>query len=767
MKKLNLFLSLALACGVGFGLAQKQNTLNENADASHISEGVLNWDAERKLIYANQNNLLIVEDGEGTTVYLDSGELGMLDANDKSLADLHTASPECNQDVPPADGSDLSEWSIVFGLENYTGSVTSSVPAKITMNGGKIANIYAGHSALAHETNNVLKGDITFTMNGGEVSKIFTDNGYEQEGFVGKAYGTDVVFNLFGGTVESVERIRPNVRDEFNSFVNLKGDIKITDGITFVNQNSGTGLKVVGAFSNTASVAIKLNSYFERSDKLFELDESVVNSFDADVFELKNKPANSADWNVYVNQSKYVRFGIAQKIESVALNGVAQVGQTLQVEVLPENATISEVVWFRVNDFLGNSSVIGTGESYTLKPEDGGKKVYAEIFDKNDDSAKWRVETATVVQRVDLPEVVTVTGKTTIYANGNDLIIVGTETGTTVFLDAGVIGVRDELDVSLKDAGIANAFENNSDLSKVTISAGSSNDKNSGDISITLLSGKIQKITASSTNGGKLTEGMVVNLFGGVVENVAVSKTDVKIYAIVNISGNVQTTIAGVQNEFGATKINVIGSITSPSKAIKIVLDKNLIDSTDIISSDSSIDTTKFAFVDKKGDVLSTFKIVATNTGIMLDAIDATDAKIKGELKKGKVVSADVDPANANVTYSWFTNTKNSLEGAKKIENADGKFYTLSKEDVGKYVILVLNYGTENEIVVVSEDVVKNRLSAFAIIMIVFAGVVVSAGIAVVVWFVLWKKKVCGANFMAKLFEKIDGVLFKKQDKKK
>lgn len=766
MKKLNWFLALTLSFGLCFFMAPKKSNVN-NQTSAHVADGVLNWDAERKLIYANQNNLLITSEGTGTTIYLDAGTVGELDANDLSLADYHAAHSDDNESNPPADGSDLSLWSIVFGAEDYTGGAASSVPTTITMTGGKIKNIYAGHSALSHETNNFLKGSVTFTLTGGEIEKIYTDGGYEEIGVAGKAYGTDVTFNLFGGTVDAVERIKTNAQDAFNSKINLKDDIKIVDGITFVNANSGKGINVVGAFSNTARVAINLNSNFEKSDMIMEITESALSLFDASVFELKNIPDDSDYWAIYVSENKYIRFGNNQKITAVGLVGQLQVGKVLQIETTPADASVSNVVWFRKNSHLGNASIIGTGLSYTLKNEDGGKLVYAEVFDKNDSAAKWTVETLTVVQRTELPEIVTANGKTTVYANGNDLLVVQSGAGSTIYLDAGTIGELDELDVSLKDASIANAFENGSDLSNVTISAGSSNDENAGDFAITVLSGKIKEITAHSTNGEKLTEGVVVNLFGGEIGSVSVSKADVKLYAIINLAGNVKAKIAGVQNENGATQINVVSPITSDARSIKIVLSKNLIDENNVISSAIGVDLTKFDFVDGKGKILSTFKVVTNSTGVNLDPIDATSAKLDGTLKNGKIISANINPDNANVTYTWFRNSKKSLEGASLIEGENSSKYTLTKEDVGKFVILVLNYETENEIVAITETEIKNKISAFAIVMIVLASVIVLLISGVAVWFVLWKKKICGASFMTKPFEKIDNAIFKNKENKK
>ena len=169
MKRLKLLLAICVAslslCFVG----PKQNIVS--TDAASISKpSVIEWDAENKIIYANLNSLLIVADGSGTTIYLDrsadfvndgnyyTGD-GILNENDKSLAELYAADPTAHDSAAPANGADLSAWSIVIGGNNISGNMSSQKKTVITMTGGAVYNIYNGCSTFQAESDSTIAGE--------------------------------------------------------------------------------------------------------------------------------------------------------------------------------------------------------------------------------------------------------------------------------------------------------------------------------------------------------------------------------------------------------------------------------------------------------------------------------------------------------------------------------------------------------------------------------------------------------------------------------
>ncbi len=735
MKNLRKFFILAIMLSVCILPALINNNKNSNDASAFIRQNFVDWDTERKLIYAYQNNLEIVEDGTGTTVYLVKSP-----AEKVSLSQLYTASQSSYDVEPPANGADLSDWSIVFGAENYleSQSISDSITL-ILMTGGKIKNIYAGHSVLDNQTVNYLRGKNTFTITGGEVDTIYTEHGYEESGVVTKAHGSNnITFNLFGGTINKLERSRVQSNGMFKSKINLKDDIKITEPIVYINSKSGNGITIDGTLTNPNKITIELSADFSINDKILDVSQSITTPFDSESIILQNKPANSQNWIMFVLNDE-LRFGNNQTVISAFYSGIAMVGETLTIEYAPAEATIEKIIWYRENAYLGSDSLIGDGFSYTLKPEDGGKRVYAEVYDKLQ-ATPIIVEIDELIARIDLPEIIIEDGKTFVYANGNDLIIAQDGNGSTIYLDENTIGVLDTEDLSLKDLGIENAYNDGANLSEVIVSAGSSNNKNSGDIAITLAGGKVKKIITSSTNGEKLTEGVVINLFGGMCENIEASKNDVKLHAIVNIMGDVFASINGIQNNNGATEINVVGEITSPLKSVKIILDKSIIDNNDILSSSMAIDLTKFMLIDTSGSEITTFEIITTSSGVKLDAISADSVIIEGEFKVGKTLTAVVTPGNANVIYAWYRNSEKSLEGASLIESATAKTYKLTKDDMDSYIILVVS-DEDHSITAYTDKIIidkNNSNNAIVITVCVISGVLV---LSAIIAFIVFKKK--------------------------
>lgn len=778
MKFLKKIVALSLIAGFSMISAGMVNSeKKQEISRAYTREGFIDWDEENKLIYAYQNSLIIARDGDGTTIYLDrpsdfidggtlvSGD-GILTNKDISLMDIYNQNPSDYQVAPPADGANLSDWSIVFGGRNVSGSPSSQVKMNVTMTGGDIKNIYAGHSSFEFSVNNELRGVNEFTMTGGSVNSIYTDNGYDEFEQSGRANGAaNITFNLFGGAVQNLVRDTLNVQGKHNSTINLKGDIQIAGGIKFYSTHFGEKLNVVGNLTNAELLNIDLNSTFERSDILFNLDSSIADDFNTNLISLSNKPSGSEDWLIY-KSSNAVRYGYSSKILSVSIAGETMVDKTLSIVTNPTKTTIESATWFRKDAYLGSSTIIGAGESYTLKEEDGGKIVYVEVVDKNNPSEKFIAETTGIIKRIDLPQIVTENGKTTVYANGNDIIVAGNASGSTIYLDSGVIGVLESTDISLKTAGIENAFEDAIDLSNVTISAGCSNNKNSGDIAVTITSGKIGEIIVQSTNGEKLISNIVINLFGGKVNNVVANKQNVAIETVVNIAGNVKAKLNGVQNNYGPTKINILGEITSENGSLAIVFDKSLlVEESVVIGADNSrdINLSKFVFVDTNGEQLNTFKISVAEEGVVFSPIPVEGIKIEGSLRVNKKLAAKLTPHNAYATFKWLKSSTNNIEDAEVIEGATNSTYKLTKDDLGKFIFVIVNEGTDNEYVAVTNKTIAKAFPAWLIVFIVILSVIGLILIALIVWFVLWKTKKVKAFFLESVFEKINGSFSKNQ----
>lgn len=780
VKWLGNFFACLCACLFLAGNFKDENQNNQTH--AHTNQGFLDWDFERKLIYAYENSILIVADGAGTTIYLDvptghiegqawaSGD-GVLTDDDLSLAELYEMNPTMHAKEAPENGADLSEWSIVFGGENLSGGLVSEVAMSAVMTGGKIKNIYAGHSSLSIDVNNTLKSTVKFKMTGGEISTLYTDSGYDEDSLSGIAKGaTNISFDLSGGTINSVIRKIENAQGEYNSIINLSGNIKLIQGIKFLKSTAGIGVKITDTLASSAKIVLDLNNSFELSEILIGVSETIIQDFDVNNITLKNIPENATTWQVYKN-GEHLRFGVSEKIESVSISGNAVVGQTLTANIFPESAPVQYVTWHRVDAYLNSSTIIGSGTSYTLKEEDGGKFVYAVILGKNNLNQKITCEYETLIKRIDEPEVVKSGGVTTVYANGNDLIVASDGGGSTIYLDLGTIGVFDAEDISLKSAGIANAFDDGTDLSNVIISAGCSNGKDSGDIAVTLVSGKIKKIIVSSTSDVKLVSNIVINLFGGTVNMVEPNKNNVGWDSIVNVAGNVQAKIYGVQHENGATKINIVNNLTSGDGKIAVILDKSLIlEKTKIVECEEGVSFSKstFTLLDDSGNRITTFNVNVSDDGIELDPIKVESAKLQGKLKVGKTLKVETTPINANVSCQWFRSFA-SIEDAEAIDGANSNFYKLTSADEGKYIFVVINKGDETEIVLMTENKIKKAVNT-GVVIVVIVGVIVLLAVATCVWFILWKKQKVAGGFMTRIFEKLSKTQttsFKKKEKGK
>ncbi len=772
MKKIT---KIALSClafcvfALSFGFV-KSNIKTENANAYIVGkEKFIDWDTENKLIYAYQNSIIIARDGAGTTIYLDlpqgyiagtqpaTGD-GLITAEDMSLAELYEADQTAHSTPAPADGANLSDWSIVFGGKDVSASPDSSTKMTVTMTGGDIKTIYAGHSSSEFSITNTMKGTVEFTMTGGSVDRICTDNGYDEFVQSGSTSGaTYITFNLFGGMVRTLDRTERNIQGAHNSRINLKGDIQITDGIKFETEHYGEKIYVVGALSNPSILNFDLNNKFSRSGILFNLDSAAVSSVNLSAISLSNAPEGSGDWEVYKSLSNSVHFGYNSKILSATIQGDLTVGKTLTVAINPAKATYESIEWFRRDAFMGNATKVGYGETYTLKDEDGGKIIYAVIVDKNNPGEPIIAETSTVIKRITTPQVITENGKTIVYANGNDLIISADGNGTTIYLDAGVIGTLDSTDISLKAAGVEDAFENGSDLSNVIVSAGCANGKNAGDIAITLISGNVGEIIVKSIiNEEPLMSNIVINLYGGSVGKVSANKFNVAVETIINIHGDVKATLYGIQHENGPRQINVVSNITSADGSVVVVIDKTQLTSDQAVAfglSSDYLNIAKFKFIDDNGAELNTFSKNIKDSSIMLYPIAVEEVKIAGTLRVDRKITAKYGPNNANVTFKWFRSSTNSFEDAVEISGATGETYKLTKDDLGKFIFAVANHGSENQVVAVSKAAVKKAFPIWLIVMICVVSSLLAIVIVFAIWFVLWKKGKAKAWFMQKPFE--------------
>ncbi len=105
-----------------------------------------------------------------------------------------------------------------------------------------------------------------------------------------------------------------------------------------------------------------------------------------------------------------------------------------------------------------------------------------------------------------------------VYANGAALIINGTsKTSTTVYVDVDRDGVIDEgVDKSLKSLNIANAPEDNADLTNCIIYGGSKGTSFTGNTKITMLGGEVYIIYGGGfDNGGDVIGSSEITLTGG------------------------------------------------------------------------------------------------------------------------------------------------------------------------------------------------------------------------------------------------------------
>ncbi|MBV7272479.1 Ig-like domain-containing protein [Clostridium sp. PL3] len=130
------------------------------------SSGITLPTVDGNVIYANGTPLLIVADGTGTTVYIDSNANGVLDSGEKSLADAGISNA-------PQNGASLLYTSIYGGGHETNAAYNTH----IVMTGGYISNLYGGCCGTSQTAN--LTGDTYIKVTGGTI------NGYCRGGTSG------------------------------------------------------------------------------------------------------------------------------------------------------------------------------------------------------------------------------------------------------------------------------------------------------------------------------------------------------------------------------------------------------------------------------------------------------------------------------------------------------------------------------------------------------------------------------------------------------
>lgn len=620
--------AIGVVLGLGVVLGFVKTISKSEVVEAYTKKAVVEWDEDLEIIYANQNSLLIVEDGVGTTVFLDfakgenisnfksSGD-GVLGENDISLYSLYQRDPSKYSVAPPADGADLSNWSIVFGSKNPYEDLVSSPEMKVTMLGGSIKTIYPGNASFSLESATTLLGPVTMTMTGGSVETIYTDQGYIH-GFEGKRADSSIqtTFNLFGGTVETLTRTNDK-RLVYHTRVNFKGSVVINNVMPDIYSNNEY-FALVGDLEESAKITFTLDSTFLQSDNLFiTTDPSFIDRLNLNLIKLANIPDNAFDWVIYKNEET-VKFGKNTKITSVKIVGNAKVGETLTVQTTPAGAAFHTCSWNRKDDVINQVSWVGSGDSYTLKDADGGKKIVLIVIDKNYLNNVFEIELDSVVERRESPEIETVGGKSILYANGYDILVVKDGAGTTIYLDYGEIGKLDTLDKSLADAMVENAPANGSDLRGFVISMGSSVSHSIGANTITVLGGEIDKITTISKVANTTNDYIVFNLFGGKIGMIEPRKDLVQGKVYIRLGGAVSVKILVAQNKNNTDSLSVAKMLKNAS--IKLLVDDTakVGDVVVIAENLKYLDLNQFEICDKTGNVSTKFSLEKTNKGLVL-----------------------------------------------------------------------------------------------------------------------------------------------------
>ena len=791
MKRLKLILAVCIASLSLCFIGPKPNVASTDA-ASIAKPSIVEWDTENKLIFANLNSLLIVAENGGTTVYLDLPEGGavaeeyqtgdgVLGANDLSLADLYAADPSKYTAQAPEDGADLSAWSIVIGGNNIDGNMSSSKKTVITMTGGEIYNIYNGCSTLQAESVSTIAGEeIAVTITGGNVNAIHTDFGYVAQ-FGGAANGSNkITFNLLGGTIQSVCRGQGN-KLVYGSKINFGGSIKVVQGIEMAKYVKGSMIYLTSALDDAAMITFDVGDHdgksFSKSNELFTVgaqDVALLEALDLNQITLSNVEEEFADWVVYKNQNT-VKFGYDVKVDTVEITGIFKVGETLRLNFAPATATFKSITWYTINPSTEEMTTLSSGLTCSLSAQDGGDYIYVRAVDQNDATNIFELRSNSAVQRVELPEIVLQDTNVFLYANGNDLLIVGGEKGTTVYIDLGTIGEKDSRDISLKESGIKSAYNDDADLSKLTICTGCSNGETTGNVNITMLSGHIKEIISKSKDGKTIDGYVNINLKGGIVDVVSPKSTAVNGEVLVNISANAVAKIYSKFSSLGGAEIRIVGALTDKS-AITIIEDKPILNGNICIEADDEqfIDISKFKFEAPDGSTISGLKLkkgfLDDRHTIDYDVKKVDSIRLVGKVRVGSTLKVETNPSNAYLSVKWYRSDNDSFDFAEVISGVYDVSYTLTAEDEGKYIFVMAVDGyNHSHVFEASTDkaVAPEKLPSGIVAVLVIAIVVAVLIVAFVVWFILWKKLIVGGWFMTKVFERIDKAFFKTKEEPK
>lgn len=153
-----------------------------------------------------------------------------------------------------------------------------------------------------------------------------------------------------------------------------------------------------------------------------------------------------------------------------------------------------------------NPTVLNFGVDSVAKDKSGVIGVVVSSKNHKDFTIKITVTTVVDGPVVDLDT-------KTVFGNGKALIVEGTSTASTIYIDENRDGKRDAGELSLKAAGVKNAPDDGVDLSAYTLYGGSATKPvNEGGTLITLLGGKLkavyggEKDAAATINGNKTVQ---------------------------------------------------------------------------------------------------------------------------------------------------------------------------------------------------------------------------------------------------------------------
>lgn len=386
------------------------------------------------------------------------------------------------------------------------------------------------------------------------------------------------------------------------------------------------------------------------------------------------------------SSSVQIAFADAVKITNLEINEIwseSSIGQTLTTKVSPTGAKAT-YQWYRDTKMISNSSDItsssyalsstaekidgATESTYTLTPADAGKYVFA-------------------------------------IATGIDGYYGGYESRSTVYPVKSNIGT-----VSIENYS-------NTKYAGDTLKAVLSKTENEGKVKYQWYRNTRQTNYSSNIpDGAEKVEGATDSTY-------ILSADDVGKYIFVVIEGIEEQGIGGtaVSNSTYQVYDKVTGASITGEPYIGQVLEavkepeeatvsyqwyrSNSGTSTDYIISGATGSTYKLTDEDK-GYYIGV-KVTGTNSYYGSNATAYTSEIIKvaktvlngvslsGENKVGETLTANVEPSDATVSYSWYVSDSADAVDWTKIEGADKETYTLTASEIGKFIKVVVE-GTGN-----------------------------------------------------------------------